>query len=114
MADEDTHSVHQSAPPNDEDSVPEGFDAVAYLQAYPDIAAAVKSGQWKSALHHYQMHGARENRLADKRYVQAATGVSTAGFPPGNVDRGFITSSGQFLVSGWVSDTDEAPIRQII
>jgi GT2 family glycosyltransferase len=111
MADEDTHSVQ---PPDDDDSVPEGFDAAAYLQAYPDVAAAVKSGQWKSALHHYHTHGARENRMTDKRYMQAVAGVSTAGFPPASVDRGFITSGGQFLVSGWVSDSDEAPIRQII
>jgi GT2 family glycosyltransferase len=118
MADEDSRVLQESAlppqPPDEDFVAPEGFDAEAYLQAYPDVAAAVKSGQWKSALHHFQMHGERENRMADHRYLQAATRVNSANFPPASVDRGFITRSGQLLVSGWVSDTEEAPIRQIV
>lgn len=92
--------------------VPADFDEVAYLEAYPDIAAAVQRGEWTSGLHHYRAHGARENRLADKRYVRAAKGC-TANFPPAAADRLSINKSGQCLISGWVFDSDEAPFRQI-
>ncbi len=91
---------------------PEGFDEVAYLDAFPDIATAIRMGEWSSALHHYRVHGARENRLSDKRYIRAASGC-TATFPPGCADRALISSAGQCFVSGWVFDTDNAPMRQI-
>jgi GT2 family glycosyltransferase len=118
MAEADAQSVPESPLAkglvDGDEVVPEGFDTGAYMQAYPDVAAAVRSGVWKSALDHYREHGERENRMADKRYLEAATGGSTASFPPSSVDRGFITRSGLCLVSGWVSDTDEAPLRQIV
>jgi len=94
-------------------AAPDDFDEAAYLAAFPDIAAGIKSGTWTSALHHYQVFGAPEKRLADERYVRAATG-STATFPPGCADRVLISNAGQCLVSGWVIDTDDAPLRQIV
>ena len=90
---------------------PRDFDEAAYLTAFPDIAAGIKSGAWTSALHHYRVFGAPENRLTDTRYVRAATGC-TATFP-GFADRALISNTGQCLVSGWVLDTDDAPLRQI-
>ena len=94
--------------------VPQEFDEIAYKEAYPDVAAAIKAGVWTSALHHYHVHGASENRLAHHRYIQAAAGGSTAWFPPSSVDRGFITTSGHCLLSGWVSDSDDTPLHQIM
>jgi GT2 family glycosyltransferase len=99
---------------NQEEGAPEGFDEAAYLEAYPDIAAAVRSGQWASALHHYRVHGERENRLAEKRYILAFTNANTANFPTGSVDRALVSRGGQCLVSGWICDTDDAPMRQIL
>jgi GT2 family glycosyltransferase len=101
--------VHNSAIP---DGVPDRFDEIAYLEAYPDIAKAVRSGEWTSGLHHYRVHGAREDRLADQRYLRALSGC-TASFPPGWADRALITAAGHCLVSGWALDTDDAPMRQI-
>ena len=89
--------------------VPDNYDEVSYLEAYPDIAKAVRSGDWTSGLHHYRVHGAREDRLADKRYLRALSGC-TATFPPANADRASITKAGHCLVSGWsVRHADERP-----
>lgn len=91
---------------------PPEFDEIAYLEAYPDIAKAVRSGGWSSGLHHYRVYGARENRLSDKRYLRAASGC-TANFPPGSVDRVLISLEGECLISGWVSDSANLPLVRI-
>jgi len=70
---------------NQETSARYGFDEIAYLEAYPEIATAIRAGEWASGLHHYRVRGAHENRLADKRYILAAIG-RTASFPPGLAD----------------------------
>jgi GT2 family glycosyltransferase len=101
--------VHDSGT---EGGLPEGFDELAYLEAYPDIAMAVRSGEWTSGLHHYRTHGAREDRLSDHRYISALRG-GTLNFPPGCADRALISNTGECLVSGWVFDTENAPLRQI-
>jgi GT2 family glycosyltransferase len=104
-----------SSPPSTDtqDPAPEGFDESAYLEAFPDIATAIKSGEWTSALHHYRVHGAPENRLADKRYIRAVSGC-TPTFPPGAADRVLVSNTGECLVSGWIFDSDEAPLSQIV
>lgn len=38
------------------------FDEPAYLAANPDVAAAVRSGQFASGLHHFDLFGRREQR----------------------------------------------------
>src|SRR5579864_3337854 len=65
---------------------PEGFDEAAYLAAFPDIARSIKTGQFRSALHHYHVHGQREGRLADVRYQRASVGGNTRSFPPASID----------------------------
>ncbi len=100
--------------PELEDASPEGFDEGAYLKAYPDVAAAVRAGHWASALEHYRVHGERENRLADKRYISAITLGSTANFHPCCADRILISPGGHCLVSGWILDSETAPLRQIV
>jgi GT2 family glycosyltransferase len=98
---------------NIHDAALDDLDEAAYLEAYPDVAKAVQSGEWTSALHHYRAQGARENRLADSRYTRAVS-APTPNFPPGWADRALISKAGQCLVSGWVSDSDDAPLRQIV
>lgn len=39
------------------------FNETEYLQANPDVAAAVKEGKFRSGREHYEMYGAREGRL---------------------------------------------------
>ncbi len=69
-----------------QDDAPEGFDGAAYVKAFPDVAAAMESGEWASALHHYRIHGARENRLADERYIFATAGCAATSLSnPGGV-----------------------------
>jgi hypothetical protein len=43
-----------------------GVDEEWYFQAYPDVRAAVEDGRFKSAPHHYRMHGFFEGRLPSK------------------------------------------------
>ncbi|KYC35385.1 hypothetical protein WA1_06050 [Scytonema hofmannii PCC 7110] len=39
------------------------FNENAYLQVYPDVAAAVKAGSFSSGLQHYTQFGQQENRI---------------------------------------------------
>jgi SAM-dependent methyltransferase len=39
-----------------------GFDEEGYLKTYPDVAAAVASGQLRSGRHHYELYGRHEGR----------------------------------------------------
>ena len=54
-----------------------GVDEEWYFQAYPDVRAAVEDGRFKSAPHHYRMHGnllfsARDSLiLAQRRWLDA-------------------------------------------
>jgi len=41
------------------------FDEAAYLEANPDVAAAVKSGAFSSGAEHYEWYGKSENRTLD-------------------------------------------------
>jgi GT2 family glycosyltransferase len=93
--------------------VPEGFDEIAYLAAFPDVAHSIETGQFRSALHHYRVHGQRENRLTDFRYRRASIHGNTNSFPPANIDVVFGCNAGQCLVIGWIKDDDAAPIEQL-
>jgi GT2 family glycosyltransferase len=95
------------------EGAPEGFDEIAYAAAFPDVARSLKTGEFRSALHHYRVHGQRENRLADVRYQKASSRGNTASFPPASIDAVFGCKAGQCLVYGWVKDNDAAPIGQL-
>lgn len=89
---------------------PDDFSEAAYLAAFPDIAAAVRRGTWKSAYDHYREHGRLENRLADTRYVLALSGnlpepaAETGPFPACGVDAVFVAPDGTCMVIGWIDD----------
>ncbi len=44
----------------------DSFDEEFYLQTYPDVAVAVKGGEFTSGLHHFRNYGISENRIAKK------------------------------------------------
>jgi GT2 family glycosyltransferase len=90
--------------------VPEGFDEGAYLTAFPDIARSIKTGQFRSALHHFRVHGQREGRLSDVRYQRAVLRGNTPLFPPASIDAVIGCKAGHCLVYGWVKDDDSFPV----
>ncbi|MEB3049478.1 hypothetical protein KV112_06945 [Mycolicibacter sp. MYC123] len=92
---------------------PEDFDESAYLAAFPDVAKSIESGHFRSALQHFNTYGKRERRLIDSRY-EAIVYADTAGFPPANVDRIFVSKGGQCLVLGWVNDDGGRSISKLI
>jgi SAM-dependent methyltransferase len=54
------------APPDDttpEEAAP-AFDAAWYMAQYPDVAASVAAGEFRSAMDHFRTHGAAEGRQA--------------------------------------------------
>lgn len=50
------------SPPEEDVEVDAPFDEASYLARYPDVASAVKSGQFESGLQHYELFGRREGR----------------------------------------------------
>jgi hypothetical protein len=54
------------------------FDESAYLSANPDVAAAVRAGQFKSGRHHFEVCGAAEGRAV----TRSVTGPSPSDNPP--------------------------------
>jgi SAM-dependent methyltransferase len=54
------------------------FDEKAYLARYPDVAAAVASGQFESAAQHFQTHGRREGRIVLEQEPQKLEAAKTA------------------------------------
>jgi GT2 family glycosyltransferase len=102
--------------PQQQDIEPElrddGFVESRYLLAFPDIADAIAAGEWASGLDHYLRHGARENRLANPRYLAAGQSKDTATFPASGIDAAFVARSGWCLVIGWLND-ETAPLREV-
>lgn len=71
---------------------PVNFDEEYYLQQYPDVAAAVRRGEFASGLQHYQRHGASERRSPNanfnesyylQQYPDVAAAVSRGEFKSG-------------------------------
>jgi len=57
-----TQSVVEIPPEQDPVIPAENFDHEAYLSANPDVAYAIKVGEFGSAYEHYRLHGAQEGR----------------------------------------------------
>jgi len=54
----------------EDDEIP-GFSEAIYLNAFPDIAGAITSGEWASGRDHYLRYGIHESRLDDLVYRNA-------------------------------------------
>jgi GT2 family glycosyltransferase len=90
----------------------DGFSEEHYLTAFPDIALAIKNGEWQSARDHYDAWGIREGRLGDARYLRAAASRDSAQFPAANIDTVFISLKGWVLIIGWIKD-EAKPLRGV-
>src|SRR5579863_9246172 len=67
------------APP---DQIDPEFDEVTYLRVYPDVAAAVRRGEFNTGLEHYLFAGKTERRLQLPEYRQTTNPpATTAGEP---------------------------------
>jgi hypothetical protein len=60
-----------------------GFDAEFYLNAYPDVAQAVSSGEFESGWHHWLLYGHQEGRLAVSGAMPQAIAPVESGSPEG-------------------------------
>jgi GT2 family glycosyltransferase len=104
--------VAAAGPDESSEVAPEEFDELAYLAAFPDIARSIRTGQFRSALHHYRVHGQREGRLTDVRYQRASVKGNTSSFPPASIDGLQGCKAGLCLIYGWIKDNN-GPIAQL-
>ncbi len=70
-----------------------GFNEQQYLEMYPDVAAAVKRGDFASGLQHYQTFGAGEHRLL----AAAPVGYDEQKYLANNPDVAAAVASGAFV-----------------
>lgn len=90
-----------SAFPSD-DLPPSGFNELAYLSAFPDVAEAIANGLCNSPLHHYLEHGRLEDRLLDEGYRRALDGRETEG----HIDLfGYHSLARGWLFIGWIAES---------
>jgi hypothetical protein len=86
------------------------FDEQWYLLRYPDVAAAVKSGEVESGLAHFQKKGRAEGRLScnpgPAREVAEANKVVSARVC--HFDRLYVTSAGTGLIVGWIDNRGDS------
>jgi GT2 family glycosyltransferase len=113
IGEETSRALRDSTSEASPEVAPQGFDEIAYLAAFPDVAHSIKTGQFRSALHHYRVHGQREDRLNDLRYQRASIRGNTSSFPPASIDAVYGCDTGHCLVYGWVKDDAAAPIGQL-
>lgn len=95
-------------------TVPDWFEERAYLEAHPDVAAAVASGEVRSGYAHYAEIGWQEKRaLYVEGYEPRGRLVMTERISPAasapaevrsSVDATLISGSGGIMVVGWVND----------
>src|SRR4051812_36814105 len=54
-------------------ATPENFEESGYLAANPDVAEAVRKGQFQSGWQHFEGHGRKESRLV--RFPRSITDI---------------------------------------
>ncbi len=104
LASEFGHAFEElDAAPIAEDPPPD-FDERRYIQAFPDVALAIESGEYSSARQHYMRYGQAEGRLDWLDYKHAWPIRNSASFPAHGIDAVFRSPAGRVLVIGWVDD----------
>lgn len=101
-------------PPRPPDLPPTDFDEAAYLELYPDIAAAVSSGKRESGLEHYLRYGRAEGRHfvgRRDRWTEVRLGP-TAGLsaepapaPKHAIELVLLAEGGRLFITGWFDDS---------
>lgn len=102
-------------------SAPDWFDDRAYLEANPDVAAAVACGDLGSGYEHYLLTGAKEKRALspDGRepygrlmLIGQADVVTAHQALTSSIDSLLCSNSGAIMIVGWVSD-EISPISSV-
>ena len=112
-----TASMPMPAPMDQKDAAPiiapENFDGDAYLDANPDVAYAIKAGEFASVYEHYRLHGAQERRplrpASYERfepivYEYGSTDTATAELQA-SVDVCVVSWLGGIFIVGWMDDS---------
>jgi GT2 family glycosyltransferase len=98
-------------------TAPVEFDESAYLAAYDDVIIALDTREFRTAREHFEVHGKREGRLLDEKYLRAIglghTGASTSDRPSFNMDAVVCCRSGLSLIIGWTDDR-ESPLSSLL
>ena len=95
----------------------EEFDEDAYLTANPDVAAAVRSGLYRSGHFHYQTVGWQEKRPLSE--LHSAADNRLVGGPPNppvrrketiqlqlTVEAALLSDAGGLMIVGWLDDSE--------
>jgi GT2 family glycosyltransferase len=86
------------------------FDERAYLEAYDDVIVSLDVGEFRTAREHFEVHGRREGRLTEEKYIRALrldpTAPSADDGAAINIDTIVCCRSGTALVVGWTDDRD--------
>jgi GT2 family glycosyltransferase len=91
----------------------EDFDEEAYLQLNPDVAAAVRSGEFRSGYYHYRMFGSREGRPIPgeprNRLIlsEDRAGARRARALRYGCDAVLTSSGGGLMAVGWIDDASD-------
>ena len=92
---------------------PEVFDSQSYVEANPDVARAVKAGEFATVYEHYRLHGAAEGRRLRLEAIGADMPVVYE-YPPDQahavklrsaVDLLALNTDGGVFIVGWADDT---------
>ena len=92
------------------------FNQDCYLEAYPDLAGAIETGQFTSARAHYLHSGRSANWLSQESYLKLlAGGVSQRaahGAMSFSIDVAIASHTGTLFVVGWTDDR-ETPLISV-
>jgi GT2 family glycosyltransferase len=88
------------------------FDSEAYLEANPDVAKAVKAGEFASVYEHYLLHGAREGRplrppvlaVYEPIVYEYPPDQAAAGEFRASIDTCVVSWQGGLFLVGWMDD----------
>jgi GT2 family glycosyltransferase len=84
------------------------FNEDAYLRAFDDVILALDTGDFKSATEHFEVHGRREGRLIDEKYIRALGFNKTQAITDTplqiNLEALVGSKNGTVLVVGWLDD----------
>jgi GT2 family glycosyltransferase len=93
-------------------TAPLEFDENAYLAAYEDVNVALDTKDFRTALEHFEVHGRREGRLLDEKYLRvigfAQSGSASSERSSLNIEAVVFCRNGLTLIVGWTDDRESA------
>jgi len=98
-------------------TAPIEFDESAYLAAFDDVIVALDTHEFNTAREHFEVHGRREGRLIDEKYLRAlglGPRIDVLGDRVAvSIDTVICCASGTLLVVGWLDDR-ESPLAGLL